>query len=101
MLKVMDYSKQIAELIKNRLNWLRLSQREFALLVGVPEPVVTKWLKGNHNFTIKTIANIETALNFKLINEKKESINNSIRCFPCVKKITVTGKIIFDNYAIN
>ena len=44
-----------------------MSQTEFAARMNKRESEVSRWLTGRHNFTVQTIAKIETALQCKLI----------------------------------
>ena len=39
-----------------------LKQKDFAALLHKKEAEISRWLSGFHNFTIKSIAKIETAL---------------------------------------
>jgi transcriptional regulator with XRE-family HTH domain len=39
-----------------------ISQRQLAELLGKRESEVSKWMRGTHNFTIKTIAKLEAVL---------------------------------------
>lgn len=52
----------IAALIINILKAKGISQREFSEMINVEESLVSRWLSGTHNFTIKTISNIESTL---------------------------------------
>ncbi|MDD6862519.1 MAG: helix-turn-helix transcriptional regulator [Prevotella sp.] len=45
-----------------------LTQKDFAQKLHKRESEISKWLTGRHNFTMQTIAKIETALGCKLIN---------------------------------
>lgn len=54
----MDIAAQINTILKKR----NITQRELAELLGKKESEISKWLSGAHNFTTKTIANIEAAL---------------------------------------
>ena len=44
-----------------------LTQKEFAHKLHKRESEISRWLTGRHNFTMQTIAKIETALGCKLI----------------------------------
>lgn len=51
------------------------SQKELAELLGKKESEVSRWMRGNHNFTLETIAKIQAALDKIVIDvpvEKKE-----------------------------
>lgn len=57
-------AKKISDTIEAR----NLSLGQFAALMGQQPPNITKWLKGNHNFNIKTLLDIEQKLGVKLID---------------------------------
>jgi ribosome-binding protein aMBF1 (putative translation factor) len=59
----MDIASQINYLLKRK----NISQRELASLLNKKESEISKWLSGNHNFTIKTLASIETILREEII----------------------------------
>lgn len=61
-------SMDIATQINYYLNQKNLTQRELAAKLGKKESEISKWLSGNHNFTIKTIANIEEAIGEEIIS---------------------------------
>jgi transcriptional regulator with XRE-family HTH domain len=60
-------SDDIAMSILDILKKANLSKTEFAKKVGKNTSVVSRWLNGQHNFTIKTIVDIENALNQKIV----------------------------------
>lgn len=57
-------AERISEVLKSR----NLTQKELAKQLHKRESEISKWLTGRHNFTMQTIAKIETALDCKLIN---------------------------------
>lgn len=63
-----DLSFAIADrldfLIKNR----GLSKKEFAEAIGKRPSEVTKWLSGQHNFTLRTLAMLSTFFGQSLID---------------------------------
>ena len=63
-----ELSYGIAERISEILKMKGLTQKEFAGQLNKRESEVSKWLTGRHNFTMQTIAKIETALGCKLID---------------------------------
>ena len=63
-----ELSFAIAERIDAVLKTKGMSQKMFAQLLGKRESEISKWLTGRHNFTMQTIAKIETALGCKLID---------------------------------
>lgn len=63
-----ELSYGIAERISEILKTKGLTQKEFARQLNKRESEISKWLTGRHNFTMQTIAKIETALGCKLID---------------------------------
>jgi len=61
--KSMDIADQISQFLSEK-NW---TQKEFARRMGKQESEISKWLSGQHNFTLKTITNIETVIGKDLI----------------------------------
>ena len=62
-----ELSFGIAERISEVLKENDLTQKDFAHKLNKRESEISKWLTGRHNFTLQTIARIETALGCKLI----------------------------------
>jgi transcriptional regulator with XRE-family HTH domain len=60
----MDIATQINFILKQK----KLSQRDLADLLGKKESEISKWLSGNHNFTTKTLGNIEDVLGEDIIS---------------------------------
>jgi transcriptional regulator with XRE-family HTH domain len=60
---MMSIAAQIADLIDEKFN----SRREFADSLGKKESEVSKWLSGNHNFTLKSLSKIEEKLGTQFI----------------------------------
>ena len=58
----------IASQINSILKRKNISQRELASRLNKKESEISKWLSGNHNFTIKTLAGIETILGEEIIS---------------------------------
>lgn len=66
--KQVDLSFAIADKIASVLEERKMTQKQLSKLVGCTEADVCRWLGGTHNFTIRTIARISTALEVDLIN---------------------------------
>ena len=79
--KEVSYSFDIAKRIIDVLERKRWSQADLARATGKKTPLVSRWLSGTHNFTIRTIAEIEAALGEDLISVKKNHRALS-RCKP-------------------
>lgn len=63
-----DLSYGIAERLSDVLKEKGMTQKEFAGQMHKRESEVSEWLTGRHNFTVQTIAKIETALNCKIVD---------------------------------
>lgn len=55
-------SFQIVDRIHEILVERSLRQKDLALMLGKSEAEISKWMRGNHNFTIDTVVAIEEAL---------------------------------------
>ncbi len=66
-----ELSFGVAEQISEILTKKGLSQKDLANLLHKRESEISKWMTGRHNFTIKTISQIESALDCKLIEVVK------------------------------
>jgi transcriptional regulator with XRE-family HTH domain len=53
-------------------------QKDLAILLGKSESEISKWMTGTHNFTIKTLAKIESKLGEKIIQTAKEKLEEKI-----------------------
>ena len=62
-----NWSFAIADKIDARLKELGITQKEFAKRMGKSEAEVSRWLGGTHNFTLRTLSLISTALGKDLI----------------------------------
>lgn len=62
-----DLSFEIADRIFEILAKKNLTQREFATLLKKSEAEISKWMRGTHNFTTRTISKIETVLGEPII----------------------------------
>ena len=63
-----ELSFGIAERIIEILKKNNLTQKDLARKLHKRESEISKWLTGRHNFTMQTIAKVETALGCKIIN---------------------------------
>ena len=62
-----DLSFAIATEISNLMNERGLSKKQFADALGKKPSEITKWLSGQHNFTIRTLAMLSTFFGHPLI----------------------------------
>ena len=65
--KEVDWSFAIADKIEETLQEKQISHKELAKRMGKTEAEVSRWVGGTHNFTLRTIAKISTALGVDLI----------------------------------
>lgn len=64
----LEMSFAIADRLDVCLKEKGMSQSDLARLMGKRRSEVSKWLTGRHNFTLETIAKIETAIGSNLIS---------------------------------
>ena len=69
--KDLDYQLEtiildLTESISRRMQKKNISRTELAKVLGVSPPAITKILKGNNNFTLKTLLLLANALDLKL-----------------------------------
>ena len=73
-----DISFDISCRILNILERKGWSKTELAKAMGKRESEISKWMSGLHNFTIQTIANIETVLGEDIISVKKYRTSSTV-----------------------
>jgi len=66
--KQFDYSNGISDRLDAIMKERGISQRELARMTGKRPSEVTRWLSGQHNFTLATIATISVALNHDFLS---------------------------------
>ncbi|MCI2082958.1 MAG: helix-turn-helix domain-containing protein [Bacteroidales bacterium] len=62
----------IANKIYDSLKAKNMTQREFATLMGKKESEISRWLTGDHGFTTKTLAKIQTVLGEPIVEVVKQ-----------------------------
>lgn len=65
--RYVDHSFDIVNRIHDILENQGKTQRDLATLMGKKESEISKWMQGTHNFTLKSLAKIESVLGEKLI----------------------------------
>jgi transcriptional regulator with XRE-family HTH domain len=65
--RFVDHSFDIVNRIYDLLEKQGKTQRDLANLMGKKESEISKWMQGTHNFTLKSLAKIESVLGEKLI----------------------------------
>lgn len=69
--RYVDHSFDIVNRIHDLLEKQGRTQRDLANLMEKKESEISKWMQGTHNFTLKSIAKIESVLGEKLIVSPK------------------------------
>lgn len=69
--RFVDHSFEVVNKIHEILEKQGKTQRDLANLLGKNESEVSKWMQGTHNFTLKSIAKIESVLGEKLFEVLK------------------------------
>lgn len=63
-----DIANRIYDLLKEK----KMTQREFAALMGKRESEISRWLTGTHGFTTTTLAKIAAVLGEPIVMVKKD-----------------------------
>lgn len=67
----MDIANRIYDILKAK----KMTQREFAALMGKRESEISRWLTGSHGFTTSTLAKIASVLGESIVEVRRESLN--------------------------
>ena len=65
--KQFEYSNEISDRLDELLKERGISQRGLARMTGKRPSEVTRWLSGQHNFTLATIAKLSVVLDYDFI----------------------------------
>lgn len=65
--KQLDYSNDISDRLDAIMKERGISHRELARITGKRPSEVTRWLSGQHNFTLATLAKLSVALNHDFV----------------------------------
>jgi hypothetical protein len=95
MMELSDYKKAVADTIKDQLLDLCLSRGEFAIMMKVQPSRVTRWLSGEHNFTLETLCAIEIKL--KEWREFIKKLNGPV----CQVEVTCVLPMSFNSLKLN
>lgn len=79
--KYVNWSVEISDRIEEILEKKKITQRELAEKLGKSESEISKWLSGTHNFTLKSLAKIESILNeeiLKICKDRKDDAFSKI-----------------------
>ena len=77
--KEVGFSFDIAKRISDLLAAKRWNQADLARATGKKASLVSRWLSGTHNFTIQTIAEIESALGASIITVRNTKTRGAVR----------------------
>lgn len=80
-----DNSFDIVDQIHEILVKQGKTQRDLADILDKKESEISKWMRGTHNFTIKSISNIENALGEKIITTPNKTKSSLVTKFIPVK----------------
>ena len=72
--KSFDVSDRIYELMQAK----GLNQKELAKKMGKSPSQIHEWLSGSHNFTLKTITDLEIQLEGKILTTPKKSVEKEV-----------------------
>ena len=75
----------VAKMLHDYLNIRGISQQEFAGKMGKQPSEVSKWLSGNHNFTIDTLSDIGYYLDTDFLIRRGE-----MPSFRCIKVLQIS-----------
>lgn len=65
--RFVDHSFDVVDQIHEILESQGKTQRDLAEMLGKKESEISKWMRGTHNFTLKSISKIEVALGESII----------------------------------
>ncbi len=68
---IVEKKMRLAAKIYDSMQAQNISNKVFAECLHVSPSLVTKWLSGQHNFTVDTLVRIEQVLDIELINSEK------------------------------
>ncbi len=67
VIRYVDHSMSIAKQINEYLREMEIDQRTLAEKMGKKDSEISKWLRGTHNFTLKTISKLEVFFNKQIV----------------------------------
>jgi transcriptional regulator with XRE-family HTH domain len=70
--RFVDHSFDVVNKIHAILEKQGKTQRDLAALLGKSESEISKWMRGTHNFTLKSISKIESVLGEDIFHVRKE-----------------------------
>ncbi|MBW3467708.1 helix-turn-helix domain-containing protein [Arthrospiribacter ruber] len=82
--RFVDHSFDVANKIHELLEKQGKTQRDLASLMGKKESEISKWMQGTHNFTLKSIAKIESVLGeslFEVLKPDEVKVKKQVAVF--------------------
>jgi len=82
--RFVDHSFEVVNKIHEILEKQGKSQRDLANLLGKNESEISKWMQGTHNFTLKSLAKIESVLGedlFKILKPDEVVVKKQVAVF--------------------
>lgn len=70
-----DLTVDIATHIQDILDAKGWTQKDLAEKMGRQNSEISKWLTGTHNFTLKTLSQIESMIGEEVVFSKKQAVN--------------------------
>lgn len=74
--RFVDHSFDVVDQIHEILDHQGKTQRDLAAMLGKKESEISKWMRGTHNFTIKSIAKIESVLGERIITTPTKALKS-------------------------
>jgi len=75
----MDNKRLVAKKIKDRLEELGISRKQFAGMMKVKPSGITKWLSGKCNFEVFALFEIERVLDMPIFDYEKAQKENHLK----------------------
>lgn len=86
--KSMEIVNQIILFLKEK----EMNQKMLAKKLGKSEAEVSKWLSGSHNFTVRTLTSIGTAINEEIIVTPHHVRNNAFKYTTAIYRASLNEK---------
>ncbi|MBL7859522.1 MAG: helix-turn-helix domain-containing protein [Cyclobacteriaceae bacterium] len=87
-----NYVSKSLEIVHEIILLLRekdMNQKKLAQKLGKTEAEISKWLSGTHNFTIRTLTSIETAINEEIIVTPHKVRSNALKYTTAIYRASV------------
>lgn len=87
-----DLSFEIVNRIHDILESKDFDQKDLAKLLNKSEAEISKWMRGTHNFTLKTLTRIETVLGEPILEVAGKLSRTKYIFIPLPQKVNITKK---------